>query len=91
MQKKERPVAEALALVLQFSFNMIVPIGIMSFIGWWIGDKTGHLWVMIPFFFIGAIAGGNSIYQMSKKHLKDNKYNYPRQKKHEKGTKDGKI
>lgn len=82
MQKKERPVANAFVLVLQFSLNMIVPIGIMSFIGWWIGEKTGLSWMMIPFFFVGAIAGGNSIYQMSKEHLKGNeKYKYPRAKK----------
>ena len=90
MQKKGSSVAESLALVLQFSINMLVPIGIMSFIGWWIGDKTGHLWVMIPFFFIGAIAGGNSIYQLSKKQLKNNKYQYPKQLKQKDAKKEEK-
>lgn len=75
MQKKKpmHQVAETLALVLQFSLNMLVPIGLMSFLGWWIGKRTGQSWVMIPFFFIGAIAGGNSIYQMSRKYFKDDK------------------
>ena len=69
MQKKKSPVASAFVLVLQFGINMIVPIALMSLLGWWIGEKTGISWMMIPFFFIGAIAGGNSIYLMSKKTI----------------------
>ncbi len=73
MKKKKRQSLDALVLVLQFGINMIVPIAIMSLLGWWIGEKTGHNWVMIPFFFIGAIAGGNSIYRMSKSFFSSNR------------------
>jgi len=78
MQKKKHPVADALVFVLQFGINMLVPIGMMSLLGWWIGEKTGHTWMMIPFFFVGALAGGNGIYQMSKKTIGKDKYQYPK-------------
>ena len=69
MKKKtdNRMVMDALIMVFQFGINMIVPIFICTLLGVWIGDKTGATWVTVPFFFIGAIAGGNNIYKMSKR------------------------
>ena len=86
MSKNNHSIGNAFIQVLQFSFNMIVPIGLMSLLGWWIGEKTGISWMMIPFFFLGALGGGNAIYKSVKKEMKDqnNKYAYPRAKKSKK-------
>ena len=61
----------AMTMVLQFSLNMIVPIFLCTFLGIWIGDKTDINWMVIPFFFLGALGGFNSIYKMSKQMIKD--------------------
>ena len=48
---------------------MLVPIFICTFLGVWIGKKFDISWIVIPLFFVGAIAGGNNIYKMSKKFI----------------------
>ena len=58
-------------MVLQFGINMLVPIGLCMALGIWIGDKFDMDWIVIPFFFIGAMAGYNSIYRMMKQFLKN--------------------
>jgi predicted nucleic acid-binding Zn ribbon protein len=70
MKKDNRQVMNALVLVFQFGINMIVPIFLCSLLGIWIGERTGISWIMIPFFFIGALAGGTNIYKMIKRLLK---------------------
>lgn len=67
MKKDTRQVLDALVLVFQFGINMIVPIFLCCLLGIWIGDKTGISWMMIPFFFIGALAGFTNIYKVSRK------------------------
>ena len=67
MKKDTRLVLDALVLVFQFGINMIVPIFLCCLLGIWIGDKTGISWMMIPFFFIGALAGFTNIYKVSRK------------------------
>lgn len=67
MKKDTREVLDALVLVFQFGINMIVPIFLCCLLGIWIGDKTGISWMMIPFFFIGALAGFTNIYKMARK------------------------
>ena len=78
MKKDTRQVLDALVLVFQFGINMIVPIFLCCLLGIWIGDKTGISWMMIPFFFIGALAGFTNIYKMARKiysrNDKDRKY-----------------
>lgn len=75
MKKKEkRQVMNALILVFQFGINMIVPIFLCCVLGIWIGKKTNISWMMIPFFFIGALAGFTNIYKMAKNlYSKDDK------------------
>lgn len=74
MKRENRQVMDALILVFQFGINMIVPIFLCCALGIWIGDKTGISWMMIPFFFIGALAGFNNIFRMAKKlYPKDDK------------------
>lgn len=64
-----RYVWDALIMVFQFGINMLVPIFICTFLGVWIGKKFDISWIVIPLFFVGAIAGGNNIYKMSKKFI----------------------
>lgn len=74
MKKKEkRQVMNALILVFQFGINMIVPIFLCCMLGIWIGKKTNISWMMIPFFFVGALAGFTNIYKMAKNLCKDDK------------------
>jgi len=74
MKKDNRQVMNALVLVFQFGINMVVPIFLCCMVGIWIGNKTGISWMMIPFFFIGALAGVNNIYKMARKLIdKDSK------------------
>jgi hypothetical protein len=70
MKKNNRQVMNAVVLVFQFGINMIVPIFLCSMVGIWIGERTGISWLMIPFFFVGALAGGTNIYKMIRKLLK---------------------
>lgn len=69
--RKNNDVWNALMMVFQFGINMIVPILMCTLLGVWIGNKTGATWVTIPLFFVGALAGGNNIYRMSKKLMKN--------------------
>ena len=71
MKKENRNIWQALALGLQFGFNMIVPILICTFFGIWLGDKTGQTWLVVLLFFVGALSGFTSIYKLSKNLLKD--------------------
>ena len=66
-QRNNRQVWDSLILVFQFGINMIVPIVMCTLIGVWIGDKFDISWIVIPLFFMGALAGGQNIYRMTKK------------------------
>ena len=65
--KYKKNVGQSLVLITQFSINMIVPILMCTLLGVWIGNRTGAVWVTVPLFFVGALAGGTNIYKMSKK------------------------
>ena len=71
----KREVANALMMVLQFSINMLVPILACTFIGVYIGDRTGINWICIPLFFVGALAGFKNIYRMVKKTIGEDERN----------------
>ena len=67
---KNSEIVESFSMVLQFGINMITPIVMCIALGVWIGDKYDMEWIVIPLFFIGALAGFNSIYRMVRKYLK---------------------
>lgn len=71
MKNKNRDIVESFSLVTQFGITMIVPIVMCVAFGVWIGGKFNMDWIVIPLFFIGALAGYNNIYRMSKKYLKN--------------------
>ncbi len=73
MKKKEKnQVVESLALVMQLGISMMVPILACTLFGVWLTKKTDLTWLPILGFFIGALAGGESVYKLVKKYLKDN-------------------
>lgn len=65
--KNQRKVFQSLTLILQFGLNMIVPIMLCLMFGVWIGRKYDILWITVPLFIMGALAGFNNIYRMAKK------------------------
>ncbi len=72
MKKNEKKgVVQAFTMVLQFGINMMVPIGLCTALGVWAGNKFDMGWIVIPLFFMGALAGYTNIYRMVKGFLKD--------------------
>lgn len=67
MKQNNRQVWDSLVLIFQFGINMIVPIVMCTLFGVWIGKKFDMLWIVVPLFFMGAVAGGQNIYRMSKR------------------------
>ena len=66
----KRELTESFSMVLQFGLNMIIPIVMCIALGVWIGDKYDMDWIVIPLFFVGALAGYTSIFKMVKQYLK---------------------
>lgn len=62
-----RIVFQSLAMIMQFGLNMLVPICMMSALGIWLDKKLGTSWITIILFLVGAVAGGQNIYQMAKR------------------------
>lgn len=67
MKHNNRQVWDSLILVFQFGINMIVPIVMCTLFGVRIGDKYNISWIVIPLFFMGALAGFTNIFRMAKK------------------------
>ena len=63
----DRSVFRALTLISQFGINMLVPIGLMTFLGVYLDKRLGTSYLVILLFFVGALAGGRNVYQMAKK------------------------
>lgn len=62
----DNSVAQALAMVMQFGINMLVPICLMSALGIWLDRKFGTSFWMILLFIVGAVAGAQNVYRMAK-------------------------
>lgn len=65
-KQDKKSVYRALVLIMQFGINMLVPIGIMSWLGILLDRKLNTSFCMVLFFFIGAIAGFQNIWRMAK-------------------------
>ena len=63
----DKSVFQALTLISQFGINMLVPIGLMTFLGLYLDKRFGTSYWVILLFFVGALAGGRNVYQMAKK------------------------
>lgn len=71
--KNKKKVFQAFTMVIQFSFNMLVPIIMCTLFGAWLGQKIHVPVIAILFFFMGAFAGFRNIYIMAKKIYQDDK------------------
>lgn len=56
-----------LTFISQFAINMLVPIFLCSFVGYYIDEYFGTSIWFVVLFFLGAIAGGRNIYLLAKK------------------------
>lgn len=65
--KYKRTVYQALAMISQFGINMLVPIFLCSFLGNFLDQKFGTSFLVVLFFFIGALAGFRNVYRMAKR------------------------
>lgn len=69
----DNSVAQALAMVMQFGINMLVPICLMSALGIWLDRKYDTSFWMIVLFIAGAAAGAQNVYCMAKQVYGGNK------------------
>ena len=67
----ERNVFRSLTLISQLGINMIVPMVICLFLGIFIDEKAGTSYWTIILFFVGALAGFNSVYKLAKRIYMD--------------------
>lgn len=70
-QKERQSTIRMLTLITQFGINMLVPIFLCFFIGYYLDQKLGTSYLMIVFFFIGALAGFRNIYIFARRMTKD--------------------
>ena len=66
-RKVEKSVFRSLTLISQFGINMIVPVVLCMFLGIFLDTKLGTGYWAVILFFVGALAGFNSVYKMAKK------------------------
>lgn len=71
-QNDNRKIARTFTLVMQFGINMLVPIFLCFFAGLMLDRWLGTSYLVIIFFFIGAIAGFRNVYVFSTKMEKMN-------------------
>lgn len=72
-QKERQSTLRMLTLITQFGINMLVPIFLCFFVGYYLDKKLGTSYLMIIFFFIGALAGFRNIYIFARRMTKDDK------------------
>lgn len=65
--KYDRNVYRSLTLITQFGINMLVPIFLCFFAGYYLDKKLGTSYWMILLFFVGALAGFRNIYVFSRR------------------------
>nr|MBQ8252109.1 AtpZ/AtpI family protein [Lachnospiraceae bacterium] len=66
-RKYGRSVYQSLAMITQFGINMVVPIALCSFAGYYLDRWLGTSYLVIILFFVGATAGFRNIYIFSKR------------------------
>lgn len=65
--KYRKNVYQSFTMVMQFGINMIVPILMCTMLGVYIGRKYDMMFITVPLFIIGALAGFRNIYRMARK------------------------
>ena len=69
--KKQSLVMRSLTTISQFGINMLVPIGMCAFAGYFLDKWLGTGFFIIIFFFVGALAGFRNIYILARKIFED--------------------
>ena len=69
--KKQSLVMRSLTTISQFGINMVVPVGICSFAGYFLDKWLGTSFFIIVLFFVGALAGFRNIYILARKIYED--------------------
>ena len=69
-REAKKQVMEMLTLIGQIAITMVVPIAACTLLGWWIAGKTGFRYASVIGFFVGVVAGYQSVYRIVKKYLK---------------------
>lgn len=70
-QKERQSTVRMLTLITQFGINMLVPIFLCFFVGYYLDQKLGTSYLIIIFFFIGALAGFRNVYIFARRMTKD--------------------
>lgn len=65
-KKYDKSVYKSFAMISQFGINMLVPIGLMTWLGVYLDSKLGTSYLVILMFFLGALAGGRNVYRLAK-------------------------
>lgn len=68
----DRNVFRMLTMISQFGINMIVPMCMCFFVGYFLDQRLGTSYLSVIGFFIGALAGFRNIYVFSSKMLQKN-------------------
>lgn len=71
MNNDKKIIRHAIIIFMQVGINMIVPIVLCVWAGDWLGKKFDISWLVVVFFFMGALAGYTNIYKLYKAFLKD--------------------
>ena len=64
--KVQKNVVRSLTLVMQFGINMIVPVLLCMFLGMFLDRVFSTSFLVIIFFFLGALAGFTNIFRLAK-------------------------
>lgn len=63
----KRSVYQSLAVITQFGINMLVPIFLCFFAGWFLDQKLGTAFWSVLLFFVGVLAGFRNVFILAKK------------------------
>ena len=62
-----RTVWQSLALISQFGIMMLVPIGMMFALGYWLDEKLVTNFFTIVLFVVGVLAGFGNIFRLARR------------------------
>lgn len=65
--KFDRSVYQALSMIGQFGINMLVPVFICSFLGMFLDCRLETDFLVVVFFFVGALAGGWNVFRFARR------------------------
>lgn len=68
--KSKKTNLKLLTYISQFAINMLVPIFLCSYAGYYIDSKLGTNWCFIVLFFVGAAAGARNIFILARKEFR---------------------